>query len=152
MKEFCKMYDFKHAPADIIAEREKLAEQVQRELELAGVVAFQIDVKVQVGAEIEVDRGDDAAGGVFVTWKPHPTLSTAAVESLQNGEYQAQAIRHHGTVIMHMRDAIIGILVSAGFRAEISDDDMRPFVVRVWGRSRREIEGGGEIGDCRKRV
>ncbi|MFL4493064.1 hypothetical protein ACJ6WD_17720 [Streptomyces sp. VTCC 41912] len=97
MKEFCKMHDFKNAPADIIVEREKLAEQAQRELELSGVVTFQMAMKVQVGAGIEVDRGDDAAGGVFVTWKPHPTLSTATVEILQNGEYQAQAIRHHGT-------------------------------------------------------
>ncbi|WP_275461407.1 hypothetical protein [Streptomyces noursei] len=127
------MYDFKNAPDDIIAEREKLAEQVQRELELAGFVAFQMDMEKRAGAEIEVDRGDDAAGGVFVDWKPHPTLSRAAVESLQNGEHQAQAIRHHGTVIMHMRDAIIGILISAGFQAEVSDDDMRPLAVRVWG-------------------
>ncbi|TBO60838.1 hypothetical protein EYS09_04530 [Streptomyces kasugaensis] len=128
------MSHFSNAADDVIAERGELAVQVQRELELAGISAYRlVGTTERAGAEIEVDRGDDAAGGVFVTWKPHPTVSARAVESVRNGEYHARSIRHSGAIAMHMRDAVIGILVSAGFRAEASDDDMRPLAVRVRG-------------------
>jgi hypothetical protein len=69
-----------------------------------------------------------------VTWRPDPALSRAVAESVRNRELSAPVIRHSGAIASHMRDAIIGILSSAGFRAEVADDDMRPMVIHVAGR------------------
>nr|WSX75734.1 hypothetical protein OH826_18860 [Streptomyces sp. NBC_00899] len=129
------MSDFINAADDVLADRNQLADQVCRELQLAGIPAFRmVDLVDSVGAEVEVDAGDDEAGGVFVTWRPNPALSQAVAESVRNRELSAPAIRHSGTISSHMRDAIIGILKSAGFRADVADDDMRPMAIHVAGR------------------
>ncbi|MFJ5952436.1 hypothetical protein [Streptomyces noursei] len=128
------MYDYTNVSDEIRAHRDNLADKVRQELMLAGIPAFRRESpEGRGGAHIEVDLGDDAAGGVFVNWETHPDLSQAACESVRNGQLQAPAIRHSGTVALHMRDAIIGILVSAGLQAEVEADDMRPLTVRVWG-------------------
>ena len=114
-----------------------LADKICRELQLAGVPAFREDRDDQAGALVEVDTGDDAAGGVFVDWKPDPSLTRAAVEKMQNGEYQAPVIAYAGAVRAHMQKALIGILGSAGFQADAADafgGDMRPLSVRVASR------------------
>ncbi|MEU2778443.1 hypothetical protein ABZ646_37595 [Streptomyces sp. NPDC007162] len=128
------MSDFVNASDDVLADRNQLADQVCRELQLAGIPAFLMaDAAGSVGAEVEVDAGDDEAGGVFVTWRPDPALSRAVAESVRNRELSAPVIRHSGAIVSHMRDAIIGILSSAGFRAGVADDDMRPMVIHVAG-------------------
>lgn len=128
------MSDFVNAPDDVLANRSQLADQVCRELLLAGIPAFQMaDAVGSAGAEVEVDAGDDEAGGVFVTWRPDPALSRAVAESVQNRELSAPVIQHSGAIASHMRDAIIGILSSAGFRVDVANDDMRPMVIRVAG-------------------
>lgn len=129
--------DYREAPEDVIAERNALADEVCRELMLAGVPAFREDRDDQAGAQVEVDTGDDAAGGVFVDWKPDPALRRAAVDSMQRGDQTAPVIRHDGAICSHMQKAIIGILTSAGFQADAAaafDGDMRPLSVRVTSR------------------
>ncbi|GGX36694.1 hypothetical protein [Streptomyces noursei] len=127
------MFDYTNASDEIVANRNALADKVRRELELAGIATFrQENAGERAGAEIEVDLGADSAGGVFVSWNPHPSLSQAAADGVRNGQLQVPAIRHSGAVVSHMRDAMIGILASAGFRADIADDDMRPLAIRVW--------------------
>ncbi|MFF4606118.1 hypothetical protein ACFY12_25680 [Streptomyces sp. NPDC001339] len=128
------MFDYANASDEVIANRNALADKVRRELEMAGIAAFrQEDAEERAGAEIEIDLGADSAGGVFVSWNPHPSLSQAAADGVRNGQLQAPAIRHSGVVVSHMRDAMIGILVSAGVQADVADDDMRPLAIRVWG-------------------
>jgi hypothetical protein len=130
------MYDHAKAPGDVITARNELADQVCRELELAGIPAFRQEGNPwdRAGAVVEANSSGDAAGGVFVEWNPHPTISHAVAESIQNGDFQAKAIWHSGAITSHMRDAIIGILESAGFRADATDDDMRPMAARVASR------------------
>ena len=125
------------AAGEIVSTRRELADRVCAELRLAGLpaspgsgVAGEAEV---VGAVVEVDLGDDAAGGVFVHWQPDPGLTSAVVESMRNGQVDADAVRHSGSIKAHMRDAIIGILRSAGLRVEVERDDMRPFTVRILG-------------------
>ncbi|MCL8014550.1 hypothetical protein [Streptomyces sp. AS02] len=130
-------FDHREAPENVIAERNALADRVCRELTLAGMPAFRDDRDDQAGAQVEVDTGDDAAGGVFVDWRTDPTLRQAAFDSMQSGDYTAPAIRHDGAVCSHMQKAIIGILTSAGFQAEAAatfDGDLRPLSVRVASR------------------
>ncbi|MGW1952422.1 hypothetical protein ACWCPI_06600 [Streptomyces sp. NPDC001920] len=127
-------FDHREAPEDVVAERTALADQVCRELALAGLPASREDRDDQVGALVEIDTGDDAAGGVFVDWRPDPALTRAAMERMQKGEYRAPVIEHDGAVRAHMQKAITGILRSAGFRADAAadfDGDLRPLSVRV---------------------
>ncbi|WP_370128158.1 hypothetical protein [Streptacidiphilus sp. EB103A] len=130
------MFDYVNASDDVLASRNKLADHVCRELQLAGIPAFRmVEVVGPAGAEVEVDAGDDEAGGVFVSWRPDPTLSQSVAESVLRRELEAPVIRHSGTVASHMRDAIVGILNSAGFQAEVANDDMRPMAIQVMGYS-----------------
>jgi hypothetical protein len=111
---------------------QRIAEQAREALHMAGLPAFHFGNNERAGgAEIEIDLGDDAAGGVFVAWRPDGRLSQLAAESVRSGQLSHPAIRQAGTVSQIMRDAIILILGSAGFAAEVSDDDMRPLSVRV---------------------
>jgi hypothetical protein len=129
------MSDYVRATEDVLADRNKLADQVCQALRLAGLAAFrQPNSDDAAGAEVEVDPGDDAAGGVFVTWNPHRTISEAVIENLQTGRLQAPVIQHSGAIASHMMNAMVGILRSAGFQADASDDDMRPMTVHVASR------------------
>lgn len=129
------MSDFVKAPDHLLADRNQLADHVCRELQRAGIPAFRTgDVAELAGAEVQVDPGDDAAGGVFVDWHPDPDLSRAVAESVQNEEFSAPVIQHFGAISTHMQDAILGILRSAGFQVEVARDDMRPMVIHVAGR------------------
>ncbi|WP_189324424.1 hypothetical protein [Streptomyces flaveus] len=127
------MYDYIEAPGDVIKARNELADQVCRDLELAGIPAFRQEGSPwdRAGAVVEANPSGDAAGGVFVEWNPHPTVSQAVADSVQSGEFPAKVIQHSGVISSCMRDAIIGILESAGFQADAADDDMRPMAVRV---------------------
>ena len=55
---------------------QKLARRVRDELAAAGlpVVAPELDPVLAGGAEVDIDDGDDAAGGVFVGWQSSPRL------------------------------------------------------------------------------
>lgn len=126
------MGDFKHVEEAVKAARARLASGVLAELQLAGLPAsHDSDATFSVGAEIEVDSGDDEAGGVFITWRPDLRLSGAAAESVRNGRFDDAVVQHSGSVALFMRDAIIEILKSAGFVVESSTDDMRPLSVHV---------------------
>jgi hypothetical protein len=110
----------------------RVAEDAREALRMAGLPAFQFGQNQSaVGAEIEIDLGDDAAGGLFVAWRPDRQLSQLAAESVRNGQLNHPSIRQAGLVSKTMRDAIISILNSAGFTAEESGDDLRPLSLRV---------------------
>jgi hypothetical protein len=124
--------DFKQAEEVVKAGWAQLAGGVLVELQLAGLPTSLIsDAAFSVGAEIEVDPGDDEAGGVFVTWRPDERLSGAAAESVRNGRFDDAVVQHSGSVALFMRNAIIEILKSAGFSVEPSMDDMRPLSAHV---------------------
>ncbi|WP_073501606.1 hypothetical protein [Actinacidiphila paucisporea] len=126
------MADFEHIPEEVRTKWLQLADEVCAELHLAGLPASRIaGSAMSVGAEIEVDTGDDEAGGVFVTWRPGVQLSEAAAESVKNGRFEESVVLHSGSVSREMCRALLGILNSAGYVVEPSDDDMRPFAVRV---------------------
>src|SRR5258708_644065 len=119
---------FHSASGETVGTRRELADRVRAELRRAGIPAHLAagarGAAGAVGAGVEVDAGEAAAGGVFVRWQPDPALTRAVVESMRTGQPDAEAIRHSGSVKAHMRDAIIGILRSAGLRAEAERDDM----------------------------
>ncbi|MGI5377542.1 hypothetical protein ACQEV2_25530 [Streptomyces sp. CA-251387] len=121
-----------HAPADVLAERRALAERVCRETRLAGLNAFLLegmDAAYQVGAEVEVDPGDDAAGGVLVSWKPDEALLDAAMERLQKGRLDAPEFLHYVAVCTRMQEAIVAIIRSAGIDADAEQNDLDPLIL-----------------------
>ncbi|MFD3660639.1 hypothetical protein ACFWVF_08560 [Streptomyces sp. NPDC058659] len=115
-----------HAPADAVAEWNDLADRVCRELARAGLPAHRGDVDggppELPGAEVHVDRLAD--GGVYVDWRTDAELTTTALELFAKGiDYTnpPPAVRHHRDVHTFMRDALMGILASAGFQVEEPD-------------------------------
>ncbi|MEU3981700.1 hypothetical protein AB0F77_16615 [Streptomyces sp. NPDC026672] len=114
------------APPDIIAQRTAVAEEACRALARAGIPVHRGDLgdgsEGRPGAEVHVDPL--AVGGVLVEWNTEAELTTAAVNLLADGVAPSNLpylIRHYETVQTCMRDALLGILTSAGFHAEKAD-------------------------------
>ncbi|MER5739699.1 hypothetical protein ABT117_29065 [Streptomyces sp. NPDC002262] len=122
--------EFERVEGDDEAALQGLASQVAEELELAGLTVIR-EGDVDAGAEIEIDKGADEAGGVYVTWSPNSRLSLAAAVAVQQGRFDEPAIQHSGMVKRIMREAIFELLRSARFGVERSGDDMRPLSIRV---------------------
>jgi hypothetical protein len=111
--------------------RTDLAAAVRDVLVGAGLPVVDDGVNDGHGAQVEIDLGDDAAGGVFVTWRAGASHVEDANRSLLDGGFDDVPIRRTGVVGTAMRDAMITILDLAGFDATPSDDDMRPVALRV---------------------
>ncbi|MFD4377711.1 hypothetical protein [Streptomyces sp. NPDC058486] len=116
------------APPETLAAWDDLADRVCRELTRAGLPAHRGDREggplARPGADVHVDRLADGGGGVYVDWATDDELRSAAVDILERGFDFADPpplIRHHATVHRHMRDALTGILASAGF--EVAEPD-----------------------------
>jgi len=110
--------------------RAALAAAVRHVLAGAGLPVPQ-DAADEPGAQLEVDLGDDAAGGVFVTWRVGAAHVEDANRSLLDGGFDDAAARRSGVVSVAMRDAMIEILRFDGLDARPSDDVMRPLALRV---------------------
>ncbi|MEU3186665.1 hypothetical protein ABZ707_21040 [Streptomyces sp. NPDC006923] len=114
------------APAEVIAQRSALADEACRALAQAGIPVHRGDLggesQGRPGAEVHVDPL--VIGGVLVEWNTEEELRTAALnvppDELDPSDLP-YAIRHFGTVHSSMRDALLGILTSAGFQAEKTD-------------------------------
>ncbi|MFE1892802.1 hypothetical protein ACIPM5_34610 [Streptomyces microflavus] len=107
------------ATRDVMDRREELADRAYEALVQAGLSAFLSSSQGGPGANVQVDPLAD--GGVLVEWSAQEELATAAVDLLERGVDPSalpHTIRHYETVQTCMRDAIVQILASAGFRAE----------------------------------
>lgn len=114
------------APPEVVAERNTLADEVCRELALAGLPAHRGDLgggtRKRPGARVYVEPFVE--GGVYVNWHTDAELSAAALELFAKGIDYADpppVVRHHSTVLKQMRAALLGILTSAGFEVEEPD-------------------------------
>jgi hypothetical protein len=126
------MTGFQHVSLSTEESYNTIATLVYSALEVAGLPAHYHSMgSMMPGAEIEVDTGDDEAGGVHVVWRPSKQLSLAAIELIRQGKLSDPVIEHSGSVKLVMRDAIIAILASAGFTLQPSTDDMRPLAILV---------------------
>jgi hypothetical protein len=91
------------------------------------------------GAEIDIDpekfpgtRVDEAS--IWVSWRPREELRNLASETLLEGYEKAKlhpAMVQFGKEIADMRDAMLSILEAAGYRVMLSNDDLRPYELRV---------------------
>lgn len=111
---------------------EDLAQAAGRALLRAGLPAAVVTEDTQTsGVNIFVDTATDEMGGVFAKWRASESLISAATTALGTGRTDDPVIRHVGSVVLSMCDAILQILVSAGFTARVADDDVRIMTVEI---------------------
>jgi hypothetical protein len=120
----------------------RLAEDVRYSLDLAGLPVLREGGVVGHGAEVEVDFGNDAAGGIYVTWQPAERLVESAGNALLQGEFDDICIQQSAAIKTAMKEAIASILESLGFRVDESNDDMRPISIRVTSRAESNRQQG----------
>ena len=117
---------------DVQASLEVIANRVMEILGLAGLNVVSSNRRGdEAGAEVEVDLGADAAGGVYVVWHPDRRLAGKASESVMQERFDDPIIKLSGSVGEAMKLAISAILTSAGFQICEPSDDMRPLSVQV---------------------
>lgn len=125
------MFDFGHAADEVISDRRRLADDVCSALRYAGMSAHIMTDEVMPGAEVEVDPGDDDAGGVFVTWIKSPEFVSAVAAEVASLNQSAPVVALSEDVSRCMRDAIIRLLERFSFRSIPYDDGLRPPSVKV---------------------
>lgn len=116
--------------------RRQLAADVVERLAEAGVpahIATSEGVRL-AGAKVEVDQFDDDAGGVFVDWNASQHLDDRCATALLANDLDHPAIHLNGAIAQAMRGAMESILLAGGFQVETSDDEYRPYSLRVISR------------------
>ena len=125
------------APADakVLARRTALAAAVREELAAAGLPLVPQDgnPSVSAGAHVYVDPLDDeSGGGVFVEWRVHFVLSSAAMDALsEGGQASDPSIRFAGRAKGAMQDAMAEILSAAGYTVAKDVNDLAPYQLLV---------------------
>jgi hypothetical protein len=124
---------FERVSADERAGMDVLASRVRDELAAAGlpVLAPGMDPALLGGAEVEVDDGDDAAGGVFVGWWASPRLRACTGRAIRLRELNDPLRRHSSEIAAAMMQAMAAVLSSAGFTVEDANDEYRSHQLRV---------------------
>jgi hypothetical protein len=124
---------FERVGGEESAALQKLARWVRDELAAAGlpVVAPELAPVLAYGAEVEVDDGDDAAGGVFVGWQASPRLRACASRAFRLKQLDEPVLRHSSAVGAAMMQAMAQVLASAGFSVEDARDEYRPQQLRI---------------------
>jgi hypothetical protein len=124
---------FEKVSGDELAGLEALALRVRNELAAAGlpVLIPGMAPVLASGAEVEVDAGADAAGGVFVGWAASPRLRECALRALRLRLTDDPVLRHSDQVGSAMMQAMAVVLASAGFTVEDADHEYRPRELRV---------------------
>ncbi|MEW2260662.1 hypothetical protein [Streptomyces sp. NPDC047869] len=124
---------FERVSAEESEALEALARKVRNELTAAGlpVLAPGLDPVLAGGAEVNIDDGADAAGGVFVAWQASPRLRARASRAFRLKQLDEPALRHSSAVGAAMVRAMAAVLASAGFGVEDARDEYRPQQLRV---------------------
>ncbi|MDV9169597.1 hypothetical protein R6V09_05530 [Streptomyces sp. W16] len=130
-------YGFTRAPDEVLAVRNQLADRVIQALQQAGLPAFRDGAPSTAdrsGAVVHVDPdAETVSAPVSVGWRCDPAMVEAAVDSLTAGHPTAPAVRYPGTIGLHMRGALIKILLSSGLIATPENDTTNPDHVLVFG-------------------
>lgn len=124
--------DYSTVSGDTLDSWNVLADKVREKLAEAGLPILEEETVINIGGvAVEVDTGDDDAGGVFVHWEPSPSLADLAADAVAAGSFSHPAIGHSGVVAEAMCDAMASILRSSRIDAVKSTDDLRPFTLYV---------------------
>ncbi|SEB64949.1 hypothetical protein [Streptomyces sp. TLI_105] len=124
---------FERVSAEESEHQEALASKVRNELAAAGlpVLTPGLDRLLAGGAEVEVDHGADAAGGVYVGWSISPRLQECTRRAFRLRLLDDPLLRHSSEIATAMMQSMAAILASAGFTVEDANDEYRPHQLRV---------------------
>ncbi|MET7476890.1 hypothetical protein ABZT17_21305 [Streptomyces sp. NPDC005648] len=124
---------FERVSAEESAALEALACKVRNELAAAGlpVIAPGLDPALTGGAEVDIDDGADAAGGVYVAWQPSSRLRACASRAFRLKQLNEPVLAHSSAVGVALMHAMSAVLTSAGFRVEETRDEYRPHQLRI---------------------
>lgn len=126
------MVEFEHIDSEASERLRDLADRARVTLIAAGIPAFDSeDSSPRGGAEIEVDTGDDEAGGVYISWAFSRELTDEIGGYLLSNQLSHPTIKYTGKVAAAMRDAIVAILNAAGLSARAAEDDIRTYAVSL---------------------
>jgi hypothetical protein len=117
------MFEELRADDVTLAVRHKLADRVRTALKYAGVPTYPSGTtQVRSAAGVEVDGGNDEAGGVYVTWEPSSELVQAVIDSYTAGRTDGPINETYFAITLAMRNALVQILRHSGFRVLAIDD------------------------------
>jgi hypothetical protein len=124
---------FERVSAEESERWEALASRVRNELAAAGlpVLTPGLDRILASGAEVEVDDGADAAGGVYVAWLISPRLRECTSRAFRLRLLDDPLLRHSSEIAAAMMQSMAAILASAGFAVEDANDEYRSHQLRV---------------------
>jgi hypothetical protein len=103
-----------------------LVDGITTTLRAAGLEPMPLDGPNKGGFAVQPD--EDL---IYVLWCPSDELSETAFENLTSGHVDHASILHMGTIKHAMAKALLDILVSGGFDARMSTDEMSPATVEV---------------------
>ena len=118
----------------MVAERRRIAERVRQELTIAGLPTLLagFDPRADVsGVVIEVDDGDDSAGGVILHWQCSRALTDQMVTAVAERRTDDSAIWYAGAVKKAMNAALVQILTAAGFTVVDNPNGMHMLSLNV---------------------
>lgn len=126
------MVEFEHIDNQAQERLRDLADRARVTLIAAGIPAFDIlSSSPRGGAKIEVDTGDDEAGGVYISWALSQELTDEISGYLLSNQLSHPTIQSFCKVRLAMRDAIIAILRAADLPARPAEDDIRALAVSL---------------------
>jgi hypothetical protein len=110
------------------AEAEKLRETAQLVMSTLIHFGFRATTPLENaglgGAEVEVDTGDDAGGGVHVHWAVPHSLNNEAISHIMGGDQDHPSVRQSKSIRDLMFQVIMTVLIADGFDVRPSDDGM----------------------------
>ncbi|ACU72879.1 hypothetical protein Caci_4009 [Catenulispora acidiphila DSM 44928] len=143
---------FEKASGEELAERQRVAAWVREELAIAGLPTVGNDehgLHGDVnGVLVEVDEGDDTAGGVILSWACSDRLTDRIVGAVADRRFEDPAIWHAGAVRQAMNAAVVQILTAAGFTVVDNPNDMHPQSLKVTAAPGRDAPLAWENADA----
>lgn len=82
------------------------------------------------GFAVEIDAGDDEAGGVYIKWKSPISVSLKLTELIRSPEMESPFLAQVAQYSSGMQKALADSLKLSGFLVEL-ENDVRPFGIRV---------------------
>ncbi|GLV87893.1 hypothetical protein Slala03_75820 [Streptomyces lavendulae subsp. lavendulae] len=132
-------YGFIRASDEVLSIRNKLADEVIRALQRAGLPAFregESGHQNQAGAVIHVEPdAETMSASVSVEWRCSSDQLHSALEDLTSGLTDTPTTRYPGTISLHMQIPLIKILLLAGIIASPNNDNMNPSHILIFGRT-----------------
>jgi hypothetical protein len=135
------MSPYEKVDAERAAALENVALRVIEVLQGAG---FSASSSRSPGAVVQVDLGNDTAGGVYVTWRAAGAVEARVIDCVMSGQTNDPAIEELAELRLIMQKALLAILSARGFVVANSNDDLRANSVVVTGAPPRESTGSAE--------